>query len=768
MAVLATVLGHPRIGIARDLKKALEAYWSGATPVESLLATAQEIRSRHWHFMKEAGLDQIPCNDFSLYDHMLDMAVTVGAVPPRFAGIATPLNRYFAMARGIQDRGAGIDLSPLEMTKWFDTNYHYIVPELDPEQAFRLDPTKIMAELTEAQALGIAARPVIPGPVTFLKLSKFAGEAPAGKDTLDLLERLLPVYEELFALLAGHGVSWLQLDEPGLCFDLDARSREAYRFALARLGACPKRPALLIATYFGSIGDNLSLVTASGCDALHIDLVRAQAELDTVLAALPTGMKLSLGVVDGRNVWRCDLEQAHRLVRQAVTKLGSERVMVATSCSLLHVPVDLDAETKLDPELKSWMAFAAQKVAEVRALADAAEGEKPEDAFWGQASSALARRRAAAATSNPEVRRRAEQVTEGMLRRSSSFPDRIALQKEHYGLPLLPTTTIGSFPQSKQVREARSKWRSGALDAEGYEAFLKEEIRLCVEKQEELGLDVLVHGEFERTDMVEYFGEQLEGFAFTQNGWVQSYGSRCVKPPVLFGDVARPRPMTVDWSRYAQSLSERPVKGMLTGPVTILQWSFVRNDQPRSETCRQIALALRDEVADLEQAGIAMIQVDEPAIREGLPLRRGEWDAYLEWAVEAFRLATSGVRDVTQIHTHMCYSEFGDILTSIVAMDADVLSIESSRSRMELLGNFRQQGYPNDVGPGIYDIHSPRVPSVEEMVALLELACEVLPVERLWVNPDCGLKTRGWPEIEASLANMVVAARQARLRHATG
>ncbi|MBJ6802549.1 5-methyltetrahydropteroyltriglutamate--homocysteine S-methyltransferase [Geomonas propionica] len=763
MPVLATVLGHPRIGIARELKKALEAYWSGASPAESLLATAQEIRTRHWSMMKQAGLDQIPCNDFSLYDHMLDMAVTVGAIPPRFRSIAAPLNRYFAMAHGVQDRGAGIDLSPLEMTKWFDTNYHYIVPELDAGQSFVLDPTKIAAELAEAQALGVTPRPVLPGPITFLKLSKFADNV-SGMETLDLLPRLLPVYEELLALLAGHGVTWLQLDEPCLCFDLDQRSAQAYRTALGRLAAVAKRPALLVAGYFGSIGENASLIMESGCEALHVDLVRAPADLEAMLTGLPGRMKLSLGVVDGRNIWRTDLEQAQRMVRRAVTTLGSDRVMVASSCSLMHVPVDLDAETRLDAELKSWMAFAAQKVAEVRLLADAAEQEQPQGAVFEQAAAALARRRAAAAADNPMVRHRAAQVTEAMARRSAPFAERSARQRLRFSLPMLPTTTIGSFPQSREVREARSKWRSGALDSQGYQDFLRAEIRRCIERQEQLGLDVLVHGEFERTDMVEYFGEQLDGFAFTQNGWVQSYGSRCVKPPVLYGDVARPRAMTVEWSSFAQSLSKRPVKGMLTGPVTILQWSFVRNDQPRAETCRQIALALRDEVADLEQAGIAMIQVDEPAIREGLPLRRRDWAEYLEWAVASFCLATAGVRDETQIHTHMCYSEFGDILPAIVAMDADVLSMESSRSRMEPLEHFRQHGYPNDVGPGIYDIHSPRVPTVEEMTTLLRLAAEVLPVERLWVNPDCGLKTRGWPEIEASLANMVQAARQVRLQ----
>jgi 5-methyltetrahydropteroyltriglutamate--homocysteine methyltransferase len=712
--------------------------------------------------MKATGLDHIPSNDFSLYDHMLDMAVAVGAVPPRYRGISDPLARYFAMARGLQDRVAGLDVAALEMTKWFDTNYHYIVPELEPGQKFELDASKIVGEIEEARAIGIETRPVIPGPATFLLLSKLAPGAAKDVTPLGLLDDLLPIYEELLGQLAARNVAWVQIDEPCLTLDLDERGKDAYRHALGRLVASARRPRLLVATYFGALEDNLPIVARSGVDALHVDLVRAPEQLTAVLGAIPSTMLLSIGVVDGRNVWRTDLDAAHAIVRDAVKALGAERVLVAPSCSLLHVPVDLSAERKLDAELATWLAFAEQKLDEIRELAEAAESDSPSGARFAEARSALASRRASPRTHNPAVRRRADAVTETMLRRASHFPIRAQRQHARFGLPALPTTTIGSFPQTAEVRAARAAWRAGRMTDEDYNAFLRAETRRCVEKQEAIGLDVLVHGELERNDMVEYFGEQLDGFAFTENGWVQSYGSRCVKPPLLFGDVARPAAMTVAWSAYAQSLTKRPMKGMLTGPVTILQWSFVRDDQPRSETCMQIALALRDEVADLEGAGLAMIQVDEPAIREGLPLRRKDWKTYLRWAVEAFRLTTSGVRDETQIHTHMCYSEFGDMLDAIAAMDADVLAIESSRSKMELLVDFARFRYPNEIGPGVYDIHSPRVPACDEMVDLLARASRVLPPRQLWVNPDCGLKTRGWPEVEAALVNMVEAARVAR------
>jgi 5-methyltetrahydropteroyltriglutamate--homocysteine methyltransferase len=672
------------------------------------------------------------------------------------------------MARGLQDREAGLDVPALEMTKWFDTNYHYIVPEFEVAQRFELDASKIVAELEEASAIGIEPRPVILGPVTFLLLSKFAPEALRYATPLSLLDGLLPIYEQLLGELAKRNVAWVQLDEPCLVLDLDERAQVAYRHAFERLAACSKRPRILIATYFGALDENLKLAVRSGLDALHIDVVRAPGQLEAVLAAVPASMRLCMGVVDGRNIWRTDLDAAHGLVRRAAQALGAERVLVAPSCSLLHVPVDLSVEKKLDSELMSWLAFAAQKLDEVRALANAAEWDAPDGVYFEEARESLAARRSSPRTRNPSVRSRARLVTDAMLRRASPYPVRAEKQHARLGLPVFPTTTIGSFPQTADVRGARAAWRAGRITAQEYDECLEDEIRRCVEKQEEIGLDVLVHGEFERNDMVEYFGEQLDGFAFTKQGWVQSYGSRCVKPPVLFGDVARPAPMTVRWSKYAQSLTDRPMKGMLTGPVTILQWSFVRDDEPRSETCKQIALALRDEVLDLEAAGICMIQVDEPAIREGLPLRRTDSKTYLRWAVEAFRLATSAVRDETQIHTHMCYSKFGDILDSIAAMDADVLSIESSRSKMELLTDFARFRYPNEVGPGVYDVHSPRVPTREEMADLLMRAARVLPARRLWVNPDCGLKTRAWPEAEAALREMVEAARLVRRKLTVG
>jgi len=768
VSVLATCLGHPRIGVGRELKKALESYWAKKISATELEDVAKNLRRRHWLAMKGAGLDHIPSNDFSLYDHILDMAVAVGAIAQPYRAIGSSLTRYFAMARGLQDPDSGVDVGALEMTKWFDTNYHYIVPELEAKQSFRLDASKILSEIDEARALGIEPRPVLPGPVTFLLLSKLAPGGGNATTPLGLLDALLPVYEELLRLLGAKNVLWVQIDEPALVLDLDERSKQAYRHALERLAAGKRRPRILVATYFGALGDNLPLVAGAGLDGLHVDLVRAPEQLESVLVRLGPQTLLSVGVVDGRNVWRTDLDVAHRLVRRAVKTLGADRVLVAPSCSLLHVPVDLVAEHKLDADLKSWLAFAAQKIDEVRALADGATREAASGPRFDEARASLAHRRASLRTVNPQVRARVAAVNEAMLRRSAPFDVRVKQQRTRFNLPVFPTTTIGSFPQTAEVRAARAAWRAGRTSHDEYDRFLKAEIRRCIEKQEALGLDVLVHGEFERNDMVEYFGEQLDGFAFTQNGWVQSYGSRCVKPPVLFGDVFRPRAMTVEWSRYAQSQTRKPMKAMLTGPVTILQWSFVRDDQPRRATCTQIALALRDEVMDLEAAGIPIIQVDEPAIREGLPLRKRDAPAYLRWAVEAFRLATSGVREDTQIHTHMCYSEFGDILDAVAKMDADVLSIETSRSKMELFLDFGRLRYPNEVGPGVYDIHSPRVPTSSEMLELLVRAAEVLPPSRLWVNPDCGLKTRGWLEVEAALANMVEAARQARARLAGG
>ncbi|WP_141733192.1 5-methyltetrahydropteroyltriglutamate--homocysteine S-methyltransferase [Oligoflexus tunisiensis] len=763
MTVAASNLGFPRIGLARELKKALEGYWAGRSTAEDLQKDALSLRKRHWLIMKEAGIHFIPSNDFSLYDHILDAAELFGVIPKRYQEITDPLSRYFAMARGLQDAAVGIDLQALEMTKWFDTNYHYIVPELERQQTFTLSPEKILREIEEARALGLEVRPVIPGPVTFLKLSKWAGSQETGDSTLKLLTALLPCYRQLLGLLEQQGVSWIQLDEPCLTLDLDELERAAYRQAFAFLSGDQARPRIVLTTYFGGLGDNLALALESGFEALHLDLVRAPEQLDSVLKEIGSKMILSLGVVDGRNIWRTDLDRAHRLIRRAVTQLGTDRVIIAPSCALLHSPVDLSRETSLDPIIRSWLAFSTQKLHEIKALADAATENFPQNEFFVEARHAVATRARSPLTCRPEVQTRLRELTPAMLQREP-FVVRNRQQKQRLGLPLLPTTTIGSFPQTGDVRGARAAWRAGRMSEADYQEFLEKETQNCVARQEQLGLDVLVHGEFERNDMVEYFGEQMEGFAFTENGWVQSYGSRCVKPPVLYGDVRRTGPMTVAWSRYAQSLTTRPMKGMLTGPVTILQWSFVRDDQPRSATCMQLALALRDELVDLEAAGIPIIQVDEPAVREGLPLRRGERSAYLQWAVDAFRLATSGVRCETQIHTHMCYAQFGDILEAIAAMDADVISIETSRSHMELLQDFGHFQYPNEVGPGVYDIHSPRVPTQEEMEELLQRAAEVLPVARLWVNPDCGLKTRGWPEVEAALARMVAAAKRTRER----
>ena len=749
-----TTLGFPRIGARRELKRALEAFWRGESSAEDLQATAAGLRLKHWQLQRDAGADSVPVNDFSLYDHVLDAAFLFDAIPARYRALADadPLAGYFAMARGHQRDG--IDLHALEMTKWFDTNYHYLVPELQAEQTFALRGDKPVAEFLEARAAGFDARPVLLGPVSFLLLSKTVD----GSDRLALLDALLPVYAELLARLHEAGAGWVHIDEPCLTTDLDAAAQEAFRHAYAVL-VDAVRPRLLLGTGFGALGDNLALASALPVDGLHVDLVRAPEQLAAVCAALPAGRVLSLGLVDGRNVWRCNLDNALVLARYAAAQRDPALLRLAPSCSLLHVPVDLDQEKSLDADLRSWLAFARQKIVELRVLADALDGKAEAEPALAEAREALEARRRSPKVNRPEVAARLAAIDANAARRASAYPQRAAAQQAVLGLPLYPTTTIGSFPQTLDVREARAKNKSGKLPDADYDAFLKAETERCVREQERIGLDVLVHGEFERNDMVEYFGEQLDGFAFTKLGWVQSYGSRCVKPPIIYGDVTRPAPMTVYWSAYAQSLTARPMKGMLTGPVTVLQWSFVRDDQERARTCRQIALALRDEVTDLEAAGIKVIQIDEPAIREGLPLRRGDWTAYLGWAVECFRLSASGVRDDTQIHTHMCYSEFNDIIEAVAAMDADVISIETSRSRMELLAAFVKFRYPNAIGPGVYDIHSPRVPGVAEMVELLRKARDVLAPEQLWVNPDCGLKTRGWPETVAALEAMVEAAR---------
>ncbi len=754
---LVTTLGFPRIGARRELKHALEAYWRGDADADSLQHTARQLRRRHWQLQREAGANVVPCNDFSLYDHVLDTAFLFDAIPPAYRALADrdPLAGYFALARGLQRDG--VDLRALEMTKWFDTNYHYLVPELHADQQFRLRGDKPLAELREAAALGHAARPVLLGPVSFLKLSKTTD----GSDPLALLDRLLPVYAELLGQLGHAGAEWVQLDEPCLVLDLDEASRAAYRQAYAALAAA-ETPSLLLATYFGKLGDNLPLVSSLPVQGLHLDLVRGLEQLDDVLRQWPQGRVLSAGLVDGRNIWRGHLDNAITAARYAQGHVGADRLWLAPSCSLLHVPVDLAQEKSLSSDLYSWLSFARQKIEELALVAIAVDAPAQAEPGLAIARDRIESRRRSTRVHRPEVAARLAGLQARDSQRSSAYEQRRRRQDARLQLPLYPTTTIGSFPQTLPLRQARAAHKSGTLSTADYDALLAHETERCVRLQEALGIDVLVHGEFERNDMVEYFGEQLDGFAFTKLGWVQSYGSRCVKPPIIFGDVLRPAPMTVRWSQYAQSLTDRPMKGMLTGPVTVLQWSFVRDDQSREQTCRQIALALRDEVLDLEAAGIGVIQIDEPALREGLPLRRGDWQAYLDWAVDCFRLSASGVADATQIHTHMCYSEFNDIMPAVAAMDADVISIETSRSRMELLDAFVQFRYPNQIGPGVYDIHSPRVPGLEEMIALLRKARDVLAEDQIWVNPDCGLKTRGWPETEAALRALVQAAQVLR------
>ncbi|MBA3928304.1 MAG: 5-methyltetrahydropteroyltriglutamate--homocysteine S-methyltransferase [Xanthomonas sp.] len=752
-----TTLGFPRIGAKRELKAALESYWRGDTTADDLQRTARDLRHRHWELQRDAGADVVPCNDFALYDHVLDTAFLFDAIPEAYRTLADsdPLAGYFALARGVQRDGT--DLRALEMTKWFDTNYHYLVPELHAGQDFRLRGDKPVAEFLEARAAGHAARPVLLGPVSFLLLAKTVD----GSDRLALLDRLLPVYADLLSKLHDAGADWVQIDEPCLVLDLDDAARDAYVRAYAAL-AKGTRPSLLLATYFGRLGDNLPLACALPVDGLHVDLVRGKEQLDEVLRQLPKGRVLSAGLVDGRNIWRTNLDNALILAKYAQGHVGDRALWLSPSCSLLHVPVDLAGEKALPVDLKSWLAFARQKIEELRLLADALQDPRAADAGLALARDRIESRRQSRRVHRPEVAARLASPEAGDIDRDSPYPQRRIAQATLLGLPAYPTTTIGSFPQTHEVREARARNKGGKLSDADYETFLREETERCVRFQEEIGIDVLVHGEFERNDMVEYFGEQLDGFAFTKNGWVQSYGSRCVKPPVIYGDVSRPAPMTVRWSQYAQSLTDRPMKGMLTGPVTVLQWSFVRDDQTRAQTCRQIALALRDEVLDLEAAGIRVIQIDEPALREGLPLRRADWQAYLDWAVECFRISAAGVADDTQVHTHMCYSEFNDIIDAVAAMDADVISIETSRSRMELLEAFVKFRYPNEIGPGVYDIHSPRIPTGGEMLDLLEKARAVLAPEQIWVNPDCGLKTRGWPEVRTALERMVQAAHALR------
>ena len=747
-------LGFPRIGERRELKKATEAYWAGDLDRAGLEAAGAAIRRANWEKQRDAGIELIPSNDFSFYDQVLDMACLVGNVPARFDwdGAHADLDVAFDMARGTDNAIA------CEMTKWFDTNYHYLVPEFTRDTTFKLAGSKVFDEFTEARAQGIASKPVLIGPATYLTLAKVTDGSEL--DKFALADRLIPVYVEILDRLAAAGADWVQIDEPILSLDLSAAQRaviEQTYAALSRVGDL----RIMVTNYFGELRDNLDLFTRLPVEALHIDAVRGAAELETVAARLPTGACLSVGIVDGRNVWKTDLAQARAALAQAQEIVGGDRLMIGPACSLLHSPVALRNETKLDSRLADWLAFAEEKLAEIVALAHALDGDV-DAALFEASARAMAGRRDSTLIHDPFVTKRVAGLTAADYRRKSSYPERARQQQAKLKLPMFPTTTIGSFPQTRDVRRARAAHKKGDLSDADYDVFLKQQIDDAIALQEDMGFDMLVHGEFERNDMVEYFGEQLAGYAFTKLGWVQSYGSRYVKPPIIYGDVSRPKPMTVKWSKYAQSRTKKPMKGMLTGPVTMVQWAFVRDDQPRSETVKQVALAIRDEIVDLEAAGLAAIQCDEAAFREGLPLRRADWDEYLDWAAAAFRLAAGGVRDETQVHTHMCYSEFNDIIESIAVMDADCISIETSRSQMELLDAFVKFQYPNEIGPGVYDIHSPRVPSTDEMVALLEKAVRVLPAAKLWVNPDCGLKTRGWAEVKPALEHMVEAAQRMR------
>ncbi len=754
MAVIHN-LGFPRIGHKRELKKALEAYWKGDLSDEGLSETGRALRQRHWKIQAGAGLDYVPTNDFSYYDQMLDATAMLGAIPRRygFSGGQVDFKTYFAMARGSDQAPA------MEMTKWFDTNYHYIVPEFEATMTFELRSTKVVDETKEALAQGLTPKPVLVGPITYLWLGKEKANDGTTFSRLDLLPRLIPVYQEVLKRLKALGVQWVQFDEPALVEDLPAAWLRALEDAYQKLSQSGVK--ILLATYFESVQAHAKTLQALPVDGIHLDLVRAPDQLETFLAGHRAGKVLSLGVIDGRNVWRADLSAVAKTLERARQKVDD--LWVAPSCSLIHTPVDLAQETKLDPDLKSWMAFSVQKLHELgilkRGLNESREAiqDALQESDVTQQSRSQSKRIHSAA-----VAKRIAALKDSDATRVSDFGSRQTKQRDALGLPPFPTTTIGSFPQTSSIREARAKFRKGELTNEGYEHKIKAEIENAIREQEKLGLDVLVHGEAERNDMVEYFGEQLSGFAFTEHGWVQSYGSRYVKPPIIFGDVERPHAMTVRWIQYAQSLTNKPLKGMLTGPVTILQWSFVRDDQPRSETTAQIALAIRDEVSDLERAGIRVIQIDEPAFREGLPLKRKDWTNYIAWAARAFRIASSSVKDSTQIHTHMCYSEFNDIFEVLALLDADVITIESSRSGMEILDAFQKYQYPNEIGPGVYDIHSPRIPSSEEMHTLLEKAAQYLSPEQLWVNPDCGLKTRRWEEVTPALRNMVDAAKKMR------
>ncbi len=754
---IAQNLGFPRIGERRELKKATEAYWKGELDRAGLEATGAELRRANWDKQQHAGIELIPSNDFSFYDQVLDMSCLLGNVPERFDwdGDNADIDVAFDVARGVRGKDNAF---AAEMTKWFGTNFHYIVPEFGANTRFKLAATKVFDEFNEALELGFKTKPVLIGPATYLTLGKVADGSET--DKFALIDQLLPVYVQIVEKLAEAGAEWVQIDEPIFALDLNDAQRDIIKKTYAEL-AKVKGVKILVTNYFGELRDNMELFTSLPVTGLHIDAVRGVKEIEPIAARLGDDKYLSVGVVDGRNVWKTDFERALTALEAAKAKIGGERLMAGPSCSLIHSPVTLKSEQKWDDEFKNWLAFAEEKLHEIVFLANAVDG-KIDKAALADNKQAMEARAESARIHNEAVKARADAVADKDYNRQSNYTERAKKQHAKLGLPDFPTTTIGSFPQTQDVRKARAQNKKGTLSDTDYEAFLKDQIKQAVALQEELGIDMPVHGEFERNDMVEYFGEQLSGYAFSKLGWVQSYGSRYVKPPIIFGDVSRPEPMTVSWTQYAQSLTDKPMKGMLTGPVTMVQWAFVRDDQPRSETVKQVALAIRDEVLDLEKAGIAAIQIDEPAYREGLPLRQADWAEYLDWATKAFRLTAAGVKDDTQTHTHMCYSEFNDIIEAIADMDADCISIETSRSNMELLDAFVKFKYPNEIGPGVYDIHSPRVPNTDEMVNLLSKAREVIPAELIWVNPDCGLKTRGWEEVVPALKNMVDAARTLR------
>nr|WP_040298981.1 5-methyltetrahydropteroyltriglutamate--homocysteine S-methyltransferase [Arcticibacter svalbardensis] len=770
--MLKNNLGYPRVGDNRQLKKACEQYWAGTISRDELHQTAWKLRETSLKLQQEAGIDLIPCNDFSFYDHVLDMSLMLGAIPKRYSSILTAvkgnaeIDLYFAMARGYQKDG--LDIPAMEMTKWFDTNYHFIVPEFTVDQEFKLFSEKAFAEFTSAkQILGSNPKPVLTGPVTYLLLGKEKSNdenAPIAFNRIDLIKKLVPVYVEIINTFKSYGAEWIQMDEPYLSLDLSEVEKQAFQYAYEEISKKCNGIKILLTSYFESLGDNTALALHLPVAAVHIDLVRSAEQLNEVLKYTPPTLTLSLGVVDGRNIWKNDYVKALYHIQKAVAVLGSERIMIAASCSLLHSPCDLDLETTLNPVIKNWMAFARQKLDEISDLYEIANGKNE---LLSQNILALESRKSSSLIHRKDVKERLDAISEKDATRNSVFSERQQIQKKRFNLPFFPTTTIGSFPQTADIRQLRAKLKKGSISLADYDLAIESATLESIHWQEEIDIDVLVHGEFERNDMVEYFGEMLQGFVFTRNGWVQSYGSRCVKPPVIFGDIKREKDLTVRWSKFAQEHTNKPMKGMLTGPITILQWSFVRNDQPRSETAFQLALAIRDEVLALENAGISIIQIDEPAIREGLPLRKNQRATYLDWAIKAFRISASGVKDETQIHTHMCYSEFNDIIENIAEMDADVITIETSRSQMELLDAFIDFNYPNEIGPGVYDIHSPRIPSVQEMVQLLEKAAISIPIRNLWVNPDCGLKTRNWPETKQALLNMVQAAKQMRTKALT-